>query len=203
MRKPPPSSRRPPLWGFILALALLLANSAALYFEHRATRRASELASHTLTALNDTQRVLRRLADAESNERGYLITGAGQFLAPYEQAVAAVRRNLKTLIARTEDNPNQQRRLARLGPLIDEKLAQLRDAIAVYDRSGPQAAAPMVRANFAKATMQRIDNLVEKVNREEQQLLTERRATLEALAERVSLLITIGSLLAVGLVVIG
>ena len=53
------------------------------------------------------------MKDAESGERGFLLTGDESYLAPYNSAIAALPRGLKELKDLTSDNPRQQARCDR------------------------------------------------------------------------------------------
>lgn len=196
-------SARTPFVGFAAALVLLVGVSVTLYWEHLATRKASDLTAHTLLVLNDTQQLLRHLVDAESGERGYLITNRRAFLEPYAAGLAVIPADIERLRKRVADNPAQQERMARLLPLIDEKLDQLRTAIEQHDTVGEEAVVPLVAQNGSRRTMDHIRDLIDEMGAEERALLVTRRADREGLSSNVSLLIAIASSLAIVLVAIG
>src|SRR5215469_5414372 len=79
---------------------------------------AIALVSHTHEVIETTDAVLQRLVDAETAERGYLLTGDTTYLAPYHGADADVRRHLQAVKFLTRDNTLQQQRLDSLEPLI-------------------------------------------------------------------------------------
>lgn len=56
------------------------------------------------------------IKDAETGQRGYLLTGDKSYLEPYNQATAEIDRYIKQLQELTRDNANQQGRIAILKP---------------------------------------------------------------------------------------
>ena len=73
--------------------------------------------------------LLSELKDAETGQRGYLLTGDESYLEPYEAASREIKGTFTEVVNRTADNPSQQRLLASLSPLIDRKLAELKETI--------------------------------------------------------------------------
>src|ERR1700730_14103620 len=81
--------------------------------------------AHTHQVRAELADLLSELKDAETGQRGYIITGEDSYLAPYQSALLAIKSTLDDVRRLTSDNPNQQRRLASVAPLIDAKLAEL------------------------------------------------------------------------------
>ena len=63
--------------------------------------------------------------DAETGQRGYLLTGAREFLEPYTYATSRIHPALESLTKATSDNPVQQRTLRKLKPLVARRLTRL------------------------------------------------------------------------------
>src|SRR5690606_19522744 len=74
-------------------------------------------------------RMLSTLVDAETGQRGFLITGKDEFLEPYQRALGDIDQNFKELLELTEDNPVQKRNMDRARPIIDARLSELLRAI--------------------------------------------------------------------------
>ena len=85
--------------------------------------------THTHEVLEHIAGVLSQLKDAETGQRGYVITGDEAFLEPYQTGSADRFNVVKELRKLTADNPNQQKRLDAAEPLIAAKLAELKEAI--------------------------------------------------------------------------
>jgi CHASE3 domain sensor protein len=68
--------------------------------------------THTYTVIENTKEVILQINNAETGQRGYLITAKGQYLQPYNIATDNIPKTLQVLRQLTKDNPNQQRRLS-------------------------------------------------------------------------------------------
>ena len=79
-----------------------------------------------------TTSLLSTLKDAETGQRGYLLTGRESYLAPYRQALTDAPRILSSLTGMVENRPDQARRVAALDPLVRGKLDELRQTIEFF-----------------------------------------------------------------------
>src|SRR4029077_3221763 len=117
------------LWMLGIAAAILLAIAGLSYQDWSEYRRASTDALRTQQILISAQRLLSTTLDAETGQRGFLLTGEERYLAPYYSAIQAVsteRANLKGLMTRPFDEPGD---VIRLSKLVDEKLEELHSTI--------------------------------------------------------------------------
>src|SRR5207237_9895335 len=96
---------------------------------------------HTHDVLDRTSDVLRILVDAETGQRGFLITSKESFLEPYQQALARLDQRVRTLKDKTQDNPRQQARIEELEGLTAERLALLQKGIDLRRKSAEEAQA--------------------------------------------------------------
>src|ERR1700722_2529820 len=88
--------------------------------------------------------LLLAVTNAETGQRGFLLTGQDSYLEPYRQARADIPALLKGLKTASATHPDQTRRIQRLSPLIDEKLAELALTIQLRQSKGLAAALPTV-----------------------------------------------------------
>ena len=122
-------------WGLdprvVIALAaavvLLLAVGLASIREQRRTMEAGDSVRHTIRVLEQITLVLQRASDAESGQRGYVLTGDPTYLKPYHDAVAALPQDFADLRKLTSDNPSQQARCDTT-TRISSSLAEIRGA---------------------------------------------------------------------------
>jgi len=199
VNRPPPlaASHRTVDVAFGAAIALLVAMSLLLYQAHRHTRRASEWTRHGLDALNQTEALLRHMVDAETGQRGYLLTGDPSYLEPYDNARAAIPSAIDSLRRITAEDAEQQARVAELDSLIAAKLEELAATIALRQHGGAEAALPMVRSNRGKHTMDEARSLLADIETAERAELSRRLAYREQLSAQVSWLIAATALTAV------
>src|SRR5262245_44907073 len=120
-----------PRFGLVGILVLLLAaalNIAALYTAERRfaeLRNAGDWVKHTQDAANLIARIYRRAVDAETGQRGFLLTQDETYLNPYVEARVDVPKDLEALSKLTSDNPVQVAQFATVRKLIDTRFAQM------------------------------------------------------------------------------
>src|SRR5882757_4634671 len=94
--------------GFMIPCLLLLGIGVVAYRSISSLTSTSYLVAHTHEVLEHIADVLSLLKDAETGQRGYVITGDEAFLEPYQTAISTVHNVVKDLRQLTADNPNQQ-----------------------------------------------------------------------------------------------
>src|ERR1017187_2787215 len=115
--------------GFALSFVLLAAIGAIAYRTINALSQTSYSVAHTHVVLEHLASVLSLLKDAETGQRGYIITGDESFLGPYQAAGTAIVTTVNELRELTSDNPSQQKRIVQAEPLIAAKLSELKPTI--------------------------------------------------------------------------
>jgi methyl-accepting chemotaxis protein len=148
--------------------------------------------------------LLSEMKDAETGQRGFLLTGSDAYLEPYDSALRQVKGTLDEVRKLTEDNPRQQPRLATLKTLIDSKFAELKETIDLRRSSGVDAALKIVLNNSGKTLMDQIRAAVGDADQEEVDLLKHRAEEAHASADTTTGIIMWGGLLgAAAVAVIG
>jgi methyl-accepting chemotaxis protein len=151
--------------------------------------------AHTHQVRTELADLLSELKDAETGQRGYLITGDESYLAPYQSALAAIKGTLDDVRRLTADNPDQQRRLAAISPLVDAKLAELKQTIDLRRTNGFDAALKVVVSNTGKIYMDQIRAIAAEADQEERDLLKRRSEEARASADMTMEIILWGGLL--------
>ncbi len=131
--------------GYTTALVIFLCVTALSYRRTLQEDEDKRRETHSHLVLEKLGAILTDLIDGETGERGYIITGEELYLQPYRSADSYAHQDVKELRELTVDNPNQQRSLDRLEPLIAAKLAGLRDRIGIRKRKGLAAGVEAVR----------------------------------------------------------
>ncbi len=168
--------------GFAAALLILVVGVLSFWSARRALDAAGWV-THTHEVLVRLDNLLTDMVDVETAGRGYVITGDPGYLAPYQRGRVAMDTNFRATRALTRDQPDQQRRLAELAPLLERRIAVADAVIAARRTAGFEPAAELVRGNRGRALMDSIRTAVRMLEAEEQRLLTMRVAD-EARAER-------------------
>ncbi|TXR55246.1 methyl-accepting chemotaxis protein [Quadrisphaera setariae] len=163
--------------GFALA-TVLLAVVGGLALKFTETLYANQDAvQHTYQVLSALTALDSSLKDAETGQRGYLITGDDAYLAPFTAAKSTTAEELDEVAALTADNPEQQERIATIRPLIDSKYAEMQSTIDLRRTSGFEAAQAVVLTNAGKTVMDQIRQTTGQMATEEASLLDVRRET--------------------------
>ncbi len=165
-----------------LSLALIAVPSAILagVEVYHATGIRPELArrqtsvAHTFQVLDTARALDRAIQDAERGQRGFIITGKPEYLEPYRTGSQEAPARLAELKKLTEDNPDQQRRLALLGDQIKIKLLELNRTIEVGQAEGFDAARQIVETNVGYDSMRVITELIGLAISAETKLLSDR-----------------------------
>ncbi len=116
------------IWLAGVTLLVVALEVALAFWSFRQTREAAAVRDHTHIALNKALELLSALNDAETGQRGYLLTGGETFLEPYLAVCDNVRDRLEEL-RRLTLIPPAQKHLAALAPLMAAKLAHMAEVI--------------------------------------------------------------------------
>jgi signal transduction histidine kinase len=149
--------------------------------------------AHTLEVQTAAHELLGKIQDAETGQRGYLLTHNGVYLEPYESAVPRIQPGLEKLRNLTSDNPAQQQLLQQLGLVVASRLDILRETIALAKKGDFDRATDMIKEGKGKALMDNVRALILQFCQTEQNLLTQRQDA-ERKAQNLLLVLILGSL---------
>jgi signal transduction histidine kinase len=171
------------------ALIVSLVAAGVVWGTWREATDAEERLQHYTGLILTTTRVLAGMLEAETAQRGYLLTGDRAYLVAYGAAERSVPSLLKDLQGNRITQPLEKAELLEIERLVTERLAKLSDVLKVYESGGLSAASPLLPAG--KAVM---DDLRFEVQRLQQSWLTNAAAQSDRVksASLASLLIAIG-----------
>ncbi|HEX3479112.1 MAG TPA: CHASE3 domain-containing protein [Kofleriaceae bacterium] len=161
-----------------------------------------ELVSHTHEVRTQLNKLLAALIEAETSERGFVITGADRFLEPYRAALDRLDTTLVALRRLTTDNPGQQRRLDELGPLLSQRRAELDAVIEARRTGGLDAGVARVSSARGAELTAATRRLIGEMEAEERTLLDARQHSATAAAETAAAVIEGGGAVAVALALV-
>ncbi|PWU20128.1 MAG: hypothetical protein C5B50_04735 [Verrucomicrobia bacterium] len=165
---------------FIAAAFLLVGNIIVVYKAGLRRIRAEERMSNSLVLLQKLDGFLSTLQDAETGQRGYLLTGEETYLQPYRQGQARAEEELKQLQRLADSGQLAKDKVARIASLSGQKFAELDQTITLRREKGLEPALEIVRSNLGKQTMDQLRDLVNGLRSEE----LSRTAELRRLADR-------------------
>ena len=191
-----------------LALSVLVAVALVSYRSVGVLVDTSARVGHTHEVLATLESLLGGVITADTGVRGYVLTGEERFLGTYWSGMQRAESSLAALRRLTADNPEQQERLARLEPLVAERLLALQETSALRREQGRDAAAERVRLTGGSGLDTSIRGLIDEMRAAERVLLDARVVTASAMASRtrwiiaggsvVVVMITLGSILLIG-----
>ena len=162
--------------GFSVTLAIFVIVGAVSYQSVTRQTEAATWVAHTREVQNQLTQLLSSLQDAETGQRGYVITGVDGYLTPYTDGVARTEETRRHLAELVSDNPRQLARADALAPLIADKFAELQQTIDVRKTRDFAAAQSIVLSDRGKKAMDTIRALIREMNSEEENLLKTRAA---------------------------
>ncbi len=163
--------------GVAIIMAVLFANAIISYLNTRQLVYNNGWVQHTFQVISELETTLSLLKDAETGQRGYLITHNRSYLEPYNQAVNEITGHIDKLATLTADNEVQQRRIARLRTLVAERIRLAKENIDLEAAGKHAQAADSVANNAGKNKMDEVRELVGNMRNEEDLLLRERAAS--------------------------
>jgi methyl-accepting chemotaxis protein len=181
--------------GFTLSFALLAVVGTVAYTSINTLMNTNHAITHTHEVLEHVANVLSLLKDAETGQRGYVITGDEAYLEPYQSGVGGIPNVLKELRQLTADNPDQQKRIDEVEPLITAKLAELKQTIDLRRKGNLEDTAKIVRGGEGKKIMDNVRRVLDQMDNEERGLLKQRAEEAETAASRAKSTIVLGTLI--------
>ncbi len=184
----------------LLVLATLIVSGVASY---RATARVivnERLVAHTLRVIAELHTTRALLTDAETGQRGYLLTRDPSYLAPYERALADISGHLEKLSSLTASNPAQHQRVALLRRLAAERLEISRRTVELEQKGDHTAAMRVLLSAQGKEKMDQARAIFDEMRTEEDRLLEQRSGDSERSAQQAGVTFTLASLAALFLV---
>ena len=133
------SPRSLPLYKTLLCLAcvlILLANGISLLRNLDSMKAANSLQDQTARVTEELQHLNLLVTDAESNMRGYFLSGDRSYLGAVQGAPAQIERQLRELGTLLADNPSQLKNLAQLRALVNNQLDRTSEALTIYRDGG-------------------------------------------------------------------
>jgi PAS domain S-box-containing protein len=183
--------------GFGVAWLILIASGLSSYWSLTRIIERGNWKDSTNEVLTQLKNVLSDLKDVENGVHGYIITGEAKYLEPYQGAIQIVNDDIKSLHELTANNLQQPRDLDSLESLVGRELDLAKETIQLRRDRGFYAAWQMVRTGEGKQMMDEIRQVVSQIKQEEETLLAQRTAAEAASIRQATLIISLGSLIAV------
>jgi CheY-like chemotaxis protein/signal transduction histidine kinase/CHASE3 domain sensor protein len=121
---------------------------------------SAALTTHTLQVMQRIDGLLSSLKDAETGQRGYLLTNSESYLEPYDTARADIPGEIQELRRLTANNPKQQELLSQIQHFGDQKLSEMQETIVLKRAGNQDGALAVVRTDRGKLLMDSIREVI-------------------------------------------
>jgi methyl-accepting chemotaxis protein len=182
--------------GFGVSVAILLVVGAVAFRSTDTLIENDHLVTHTHAVLENLAHVLSVAKDAETGQRGFVLTGDEAYLEPYQYATGAIGGVLAELRKLTADNPAQLARIDEAESLIGSKLAELKRTVDLRRTQGFDAALKVVGTGEGKRAMDDLRRVTSEMERAERERLAQRSEGAESSASSAKATILVGVFLA-------
>lgn len=190
----PNTFKRNVIIAFGFSLLLLLLSSIASYISIKNLISSAERVDHTNKVITELHQINIMLQEAESSQRGYLLTGEASFLQTYETKSKNIPTRVANLKQLTADNSEQQENISRLNFLVTQRLSILE--IGLNARKGGS----LVNNNVllrGKGYMDETRNVIHQMELVEKNLYSQLSARFRLLIIYTPIIIVIAAILAI------
>ncbi|MBW4424943.1 MAG: response regulator [Nostoc desertorum CM1-VF14] len=177
--------------GFGLASAILVLIGVISYQNTRILIDTSNQVQETQEKINKLEELLSEMKDAETGQRGYILTGQESYLEPYQAVVTNIDQKIAELKNLIADQPSQKKQFATLESLIAAKLAILKQTIYLRQNQGFEAALQVIQTNQGKHLMDDIRKVIHEIENEDKRLLQQQSQAAKASAKNTVLTLVI------------
>src|ERR1043165_862669 len=150
--------------GFAAALVAIVVVATVSYRSLAARRVGADLVNETEMLLSDLSQLLSTAREAETGQRGYLLTGDTRYLAPYDSALASVDGTLARLHKEVADEPEMTEPLAIAESQTRAKFNELAETIALRRDDRTPEALSLVRSDRGKQIMDQLRTTVARMS---------------------------------------
>lgn len=161
--------------GFAVAILTILVIGFSGYRANADLIESDHWVAQTEEVKRTLAQMLSSMKDAETGQRGFVLTGDERFLDPYRSALSELEQEQATARRLTADNPQQQQRLIALAPLVGARLARLANVIEQRRRDGLDSVLKSGTLLEGRQEMDLVRQKVAELDGAENELLAARR----------------------------
>ncbi|HXA84565.1 MAG TPA: response regulator, partial [Candidatus Dormibacteraeota bacterium] len=187
---------------FVLAVLILIVVGWLSYNSALQLAGTSTWVVHTQEALLRLEQIRADIRAAEAGQRGYLLTNGPEYLNSYSTSVENTKTNFFAVRRLTADNASQQRRLDALEPLLDHRLALLKDVLDRDQQGQKSRAVDIIRLGEGRQLTEAISSVIGEIEYEERHQLERREQNQQASVRRTLFFVNLGGTVSVLLFVL-
>jgi signal transduction histidine kinase len=164
--------KRPIAVTLLIAAIVVVTANAWFAFQSIGTLLESEgWVEHTWQVIDQVERIMSSVKDAETGSRGFMITGDPAYLTPYQSATRELPVELYEFQKLTADNPTQQAWLIEMRALMEQRIGLLAQGIELRRSGQGDSVQSMVLSGTGKEEMDHLRALADRMEAEEHRLL--------------------------------
>ncbi len=188
--------------GLLIAVVAVIVIAVLSYESLQSTAKSAQSLARAVEVLAQLQSLVSTVKDAETGQRGYLLTGRESYLEPYLLAKQLLPTELKTLRSLIADDPAQRNRLEALQSLANEKIQELSETVELRRAGQTAAALSLVLTDRGKSMMDRIRAIGAEMDNAERMLIAQRTQAWQR-AATISFAVTSGGSIVLLLLIAG
>ena len=173
----PTNSRR--RVAVIISLILILAAAGASLFVVRGVDEQLADVATTYEVRRHARELILAITDAETGQRGYLLTQDARYLVPYEQATGSLDESYEALVGLLAPTPSKQAIITGLRGEIDRKREEMAESIRLARSGQLNEALALLRSDAGQALMEQLRQTIRGFIVEEDTRLVERNRGVE------------------------
>lgn len=185
----------------VFVILLLVAVTGASLWGASRVRTARNERRYAVAVRDQLGRLLAHLQDAETGQRGFLLTGRDPYLRPFETGAARVRTDLDSLDQLTASDSGLAAPVRALTPAIEAKLSELTLTVNLRRSRGSAAALEVVLTDQGRMLMDSVRQVIRSIGNAATDRYAAAGASVERAAGRVRWVTIVGMLLTAGVVV--
>lgn len=160
--------------GLVAVFIFFILSTAVAFYTTHLLRESNESVTQTHNVIVAIDRLLVDVQDAETGQRGFLLTGEERYLEPYNRALAQIQRRMEQVEELIARNETQQWRFDELRAYVTTRFQELELILGIYRGEGQAAAIAAANLERGKAEMDAIRNVISELREEERELRAER-----------------------------
>jgi PAS domain S-box-containing protein len=157
-------------WPLVLACGLLIFVSASSIYLVISSQSSGEMMNRALQLEGRLRGIIATVRIAESEQRGYLLTGDPGYLRIYHDNIDASAAAIAGARGAVAGDPVQQRAFAEIEPLMERRFAELRETMRLHDAGDHAAALALVHTGFGLDLMTKVHVATHRLMDEQQRL---------------------------------
>jgi PAS domain S-box-containing protein len=186
------------LAGFAVALAVLASVGVFSYQSAESFIRTSDSVARSREITETLGQIFSAVSQAESGQRGYLVTGDEEFLRPRLAAPARIEELSARLAQLASDSSGLLERLPELRRRIDDRLGLLDRVLETYRARGPEAARLALQAGPGMTEMRALEDFIDALEDDERARLEQHTRQAQSGADRTLAMFSLTLLASIG-----